>query len=94
MLYYGTYALILSKKARRYILSLGIDYFIEKNLSYDVFFNYIRLIEPDCNLSFCKYQHQLFIPDVRKDGGIQPRRTLDFYTQRNIDLNNYNILKN
>lgn len=87
-LYYGAYAVILSKKARNYIVSLGIDYFIEKNVSYDVFLNYIRLIEPKCDLTFYKYQYQLFIPEVRKNG-IQQKRDNDFYSKRNMNLNYY-----
>ena len=87
-LYYGAYAVILSKKARNYIVSLGIDYFIEKNVSYDIFLNYIRLIEPDCDLTFYKYQYQLFIPEVRKNG-IQQKRDNDFYSKRNMNLNYY-----
>ena len=30
ILYYGTYSYICSKKIRRYVLKLGIEYFIEK----------------------------------------------------------------
>ncbi len=89
-LYYGSYAVIFSKKARNYIVSLGIDYFIEKNISYDSFLNYIRLIEPDCDLTFYKYQYQLFIPEVRKNG-IQQQRDNNFYSKRDIKLSNYFI---
>jgi glycosyltransferase involved in cell wall biosynthesis len=89
-LYYGTYAVILSKKARNYIVSLGFDYFVEKNVSYDMFLNYIRLIELNCDLTFYKYQYQLFIPEVRKNG-IQQQRYNDFYSKQHIDLRNYFI---
>ena len=87
-LYYGTYALILSRKARQHILSCGINYFIENNLSYDIFLNYIRLIESNHSLTFYKYKYQLFIPDVLKDG-IQKSRDMSFYRQRRIDTKQY-----
>ena len=90
ILYYGTYSYICSKKIRRYVLKLGIEYFIEKNLSLDLFFNYIRIIDNPNKLSFYKYYKQLFIPEVRKDG-IQNKRNNDFYFDRKINLNDYYI---
>ena len=90
ILYYGAYSYICSKKFRRYVLKLGIEYFIEKNLSLDLFFNYIRIIENPDNLSFYKYYKQLFIPEVRKDG-IQNKRNNDFYINRKINLNDYYV---
>ena len=91
-LYYGAYSLIMSKKARQHILKLGVEYFIKNNLSYDIFLNFIRLIENSENLSFYKYHYQLFIPNVVKEG-IQIKRNASFYTKRNMNVNNYYIFK-
>ena len=87
ILYYGTYSYICSKKFRKYVLNCGIDYFINKNLSLDVAYNYFRI---KTDLSFYLYSKQLFIPEVRKKG-IQAIRHINFYKERDINLNNYLI---
>ena len=73
---------------RRYILDLGFTYILQKNVSIDLLFNYIRIIDNPKNLSFYKYYKQLFVPEVRKDG-IQNPRNMSFYSQRNINLKEY-----
>lgn len=87
-LLYGTYCYIISKRMRQYVLGLGIEFFIEKNVSLDLFYNYIRLIDNPKSFTFYNYHKQLFIPEVRKYG-IQDKRDDRFYLERSINMNDY-----
>jgi GR25 family glycosyltransferase involved in LPS biosynthesis len=85
-LVYGTYSIIISKKIAKYILNIGLEKILELNLSWDLFLNFLRETVED--LTFFLYFKQLFVPDVLKPG-IQDMRDNTFYTQRKINLNDY-----
>ena len=87
-LLYGTYSYIISKKMRKYVLDMGIDFFIQKNLSLDLFYNYIRITDNPKGFTFHNYYKQLFIPEVRKYG-IQDKRDERFYLERSINIKDY-----
>jgi GR25 family glycosyltransferase involved in LPS biosynthesis len=89
-LIYGTYSIIISKYLARYILSLGIDTILQLNLSWDLLLNYIRDTEKQ-RFTFFLYFKQLFIPNVIKQGGINPTKDLSFYTKNNVTLQDYYI---
>ena len=86
---YGAYGFICSRNFRSFVLSKGIDYFINQNLNLDCF--YITLYKDTTNnLKIKLYNDHLVIPEVRKDG-IQNKRGNEFYEDRSIDLDNYDI---
>lgn len=83
---YGAYAYICSRKFRQYILKLGADGIINSNCSIDLFYNILRKYAG--NLNFFIFNKHLFIPEVRKNG-IQNYRNDSFYSERNININDY-----
>ena len=91
---YGAYSYICSKKYRDFIISLGIDFFINNNVNLDAAINiYLgkdenKIVKND--LKFYIYSVHLFIPEVRKNG-INQIRNNDFYIERSINLDNYLI---
>lgn len=86
---YGAYSFICSLKYRKYVLNKGIDYFINNNLNLDCFY-LMNYKNKDNDLKIKLYKDHLFIPEVRKNG-IQDLRGIEFYNDRNIDLNDFNI---
>lgn len=89
---YGTYGYICSQNFRKYIMSLGIDYFINKNTSLDLGFNYIRKYEKN-TISWYYLNNHLLIPDVLESTLRERRNNFDFYKQRNINVNMYHYIK-
>jgi glycosyl transferase family 25 len=89
-LIYGTYAMIISKKLAQYVLNIGIDTILQLNLSWDLLLNYIRDTEKQ-RFTFFLYFKEVFIPNVIKEGGINPIKDLSFYTKNKINLHNYYI---
>jgi len=89
-LIYGTYAIIISKQLAQYILDLGIDRILHLNLSWDLLLNYIRDTRKE-QFTFFLYFKQLFIPNVIKDGGINPIKDVSFYSKNKIMLHDYYI---
>ena len=103
---YGAYSYICSRKYRDYILSLGVNYYINNNITLDAALNLFitESIDEDINnkinrkyknnkkknLSFYFYNEHLFIPEVRKNG-INPKRNDEYYNDRFINLENYLI---
>ena len=86
---YGTYSYICSKHFRTYVLNIGLDFFINNNLPIDCFFIHCYKDKTnDFNMKL--FNHHLFIPEVRKDG-IQKKRDMSFYTDRQININDYMI---
>jgi glycosyl transferase family 25 len=89
-LIYGTYSFIISKRLARYILDVGIDSILRLNLSWDLYLNYIRDIKKH-QFTFFVYFKQIFIPNVIKQGGINPAEDISFYTKNMINLYDYYI---
>ena len=99
---YGAYSYICSRKYRDYILSLGVDYYINNNITIDAALNLFILEslktdkknkkkdKKNIDLNFYLYNHHLFIPEVRKNG-INEKRNNDYYNDRLINLENYII---
>lgn len=86
---YGAYSYICSKRFRTYVLNLGLYYFINNNLPIDCFFiNCYKDKTNDFNMKL--FNHHLFIPEVRKDG-IQKKRDMSFYNDRQININEFMI---
>ena len=86
---YGAYGFICSRKFRIYVLSKGLSYFVNQNLNLDCF--YATLYKDKANdLNIKLYNDHLVIPEVRKDG-IQDKRGEEFYNDREMNLNDYNI---
>ena len=83
---YGTYAYICSRKMRNYVLSVGIEYFLKYSLPIDCFFITCYFYNKGLNLKL--FNDHLFIPEVRKNG-IQEKRDISFYLDREIDVSNY-----
>jgi len=69
----------------KFIVSFGLEKIVKLNLSWDLFLNYIR---ETYQYTFYLYFKQLFIPDVFNDG-INGIRTMSFYEERNIKMNDY-----
>ena len=87
-LIYGTYSIILSKRFTDYLLKTNfVSFCLRANMSWDVYLNYIRSKKI---FNFCIYYKQLFLPNVYKDG-IQSARGDDFYTLRNMNMEDYNL---
>lgn len=86
-IFYGTYAMIFSKKLARHVLSIGIDNILRLNLSWDLLLNYIR--NTGDNLTFFMYTTQLFIPNVTNPIGINAHKRPEFYIKNNIILTDY-----
>lgn len=84
---YGAYSIILSKKLVNKILMLGFDFCVNLLLPWDLILRYIYLNFDDLN--YYLYKKQLFIPEVRKQG-IHTPRTIYYYKDNNINLNDYN----
>lgn len=91
---YGAYSYICSRKYREFIISLGINFFIDNNVNLDAAINIylgkdeIKTVKND--LKFYILNNHLFIPEVRKNG-INEVRTNNFYKERFINLDNYLI---
>lgn len=84
---YGAYSYICSKKFRCYVLSQGLEYFIQNNLPLDCLF--VKCYKKNTvGLKMKLFHEHLFIPEVRKDG-IQSKRDASFYTKRHINPDNY-----
>ena len=91
---YGAYSYICSRKYREYVISLGVDYYINNNINLDaalnIFFSNKEKEHIKNNLNFYVYNEHLFIPEVRKNG-INNIRNDNFYKERFINLDNYLI---
>jgi hypothetical protein len=91
---YGAYSYICSRNYREYIIQLGIDFYVNNNINYDMSFNALRnesLLKKNLKIfDFYCHKHHIFIPEVRKDG-INSVRTDDYYKDRSINLSDYNI---
>lgn len=85
---YGCYSYVISKRLMQFIYELGLDFFIEHNLSLDLLFSYIRTNYID--FAFYRYFTDLFIPEVRNEG-ITQKRSIDFYRDHRINLQDYFI---
>jgi len=87
-LIYGTYSIILSKRFTDYLLKTNfVSFCLRANMSWDVYLNYIRSKKI---FNFCIYYKQLFLPNVYKDG-IQSARGDEFYTLRNMNMEDYDL---
>ena len=86
---YGAYSFICSKKYRAFVLNKGVDYLINNNINLDCF--YLLNYRNNNNFNIKLHKHHLFIPEVRKEG-IQKNRGIEFYIDRKIELNNYDII--
>ena len=91
---YGAYSYICSRKYREYVISLGINYYINNNINLDaainIFFSNQEKEHIENNLNFYVFNEHLFIPEVRKNG-INSIRNNNFYKERFINLDNYLI---
>ena len=91
---YGAYSYICSRKYREYVISLGVNYYVNNNINLDsainVFINNQEKIHIKNDLNFYIFNTHLFIPEVRKSG-INLVRTGDYYKERFINLDNYLI---
>lgn len=91
---YGAYSYICSRKYRDYVISLGVDYYINNNINLDaainIFFSNREKQHVENNLNFYIFHQHLFIPEVRKNG-INSIRNDNFYKERSINLDNYLI---
>ena len=87
---YGAYGFICSRNFREFVIQKGINYFINNNLNLDCFYASLYKSK-DNNLKMKLYNDHLVIPEVRKEG-INNIRGEEFYIQREIDLNGYDII--
>jgi glycosyltransferase involved in cell wall biosynthesis len=87
MMIYGAYSIILSKKLVNKILMLGFEFCVNLLLPWDLILRYIYINFDDLN--YYLYHTQLFIPEVRKQG-IHTPRTIDYYKENKIKLDDYN----
>jgi glycosyltransferase involved in cell wall biosynthesis len=87
MMIYGAYSIILSKKIVNKILMLGFEFCVNLLLPWDLILRYIYINFDDLN--YYLYKKQLFIPEVRKQG-IHVPRTIDYYKDNKIELDDYN----
>ena len=85
---YGTYSYICSRRMRDYVLNIGVEYFMKYNLPIDCFFITCYLYNKGLNMKL--YNDHLFIPEVRKNG-IQEKRDMSFYQEREMDITNYSF---
>ena len=83
---YGAYAYICNRKMRNYVLSVGIEYFLKYSLPIDCLFITCYFYNKGLNMKL--FNDHLFIPEVRKNG-IQEKRDMSFYLDREIDISNY-----
>ena len=92
--FYGTYGYVCNKKFRKYVLDLGIEWFINNNFALDLGFNYIRFSHLKNSLKFGILSgEQMIIPYVLDSNCLQGRRDKSFYEKKYIILEKYNFNK-
>ena len=91
---YGNYSYICSKKYRDFIIKLGIDFFIENNITLDtvinIFINSNDEKYVDNDLNFYLINNHIFIPEIRLNNYLNDYVSL-YYKERYIQINNYLI---